>query len=116
MSSCIETARFAPSPTSVGDPGPTMTRESHSGYNLTRHHLVKMGETHGFFARVVEAGFHQQAIRMVAEGEVDAAAIDSQVLVIELRDHSHLAEELRMLGAIGPATFQPVVAARRLPV
>ena len=34
--------------------------DSHSGYNLTRHHLVKMGETHGFFARVIEAGYHQQ--------------------------------------------------------
>ena len=34
--------------------------DSHSGYNLTRHHLLMMGETHGFFGRVVEAGFHQQ--------------------------------------------------------
>jgi phosphonate transport system substrate-binding protein len=90
--------------------------ESHSGYNLTRHHVVKIGETHGYFARVVEAGYHQQAIRMVAAGEVDAAAIDSQVLAIELRDHSHLAEELRVIMALGPSTIQPVVAARRLPV
>jgi len=90
--------------------------ESHSGYNLTRHHVVKIGETHGYFARMVEAGYHQQAIRMVAAGEVDAAAIDSQVLAIELRDHSHLAEELRVIMALGPSTIQPVVAARRLPV
>ena len=90
--------------------------DSHSGYNLTRHHLVKMGETNGFFARVLEAGYHQQATRMVAAGVVDAAAIDSQVLAIELRDHSHLVEELRVIGALGPSTIQPVVAARRLPV
>ena len=90
--------------------------DSHSGYNLTRHYLVKMGETHGFFARVIEAGYHQHAIRMVAAGEVDAAAIDSQVLAIELRDHSHLTEELRVIGALGPSTIQPVVAARHLPV
>src|SRR5215207_2550055 len=44
--------------------------DSHSGYNLTRHHLVQLGETRGFFSRVVEAGFHQQAIRMVAAREV----------------------------------------------
>ena len=36
---------------------------------------------------MVEAGFHQRAIRLVATGAVDAAAIDSQVLAIERRDH-----------------------------
>ena len=90
--------------------------DSHSGYNLTRHHLVTMGETRGFFSRVIEAGFHQRAVRMVAAGEVDAAAIDSQVLAIELRDHPDLAEELRVIETLGPSTIQPVVAARHLPV
>jgi phosphonate transport system substrate-binding protein len=90
--------------------------ESHSGYNLTRHHLVTMGETRGFFSHVIEAGFHQRAMRMVATGEVDAAAIDSQVLAIELRDHPGLAAELRVIKALGPSTIQPVVAARHLPV
>jgi hypothetical protein len=33
-------------------------------------------------------------MRMVAENEVDAAAIDSQVLAIELRDVPALAAEL----------------------
>ena len=88
--------------------------DSHTGYNLTRHHLLAMGETRGFFRRVIEAGFHQRAIRMVAAGEVDAAAIDSQVLAIELRDHPDLAEELRVIAALGPSTIQPVVAARHL--
>jgi phosphonate transport system substrate-binding protein len=90
--------------------------DSHSGYNLTRHYLLKMGEAQGFFAQVMEAGYHQHAMRMVAAGEVDAAAIDSQVLAIELRDHANLAEELRVIGALGPSTIQPVVAARHLPV
>src|SRR5688572_7636238 len=90
--------------------------DSHSGYNLTRHHLVAIGETRGYFSRVVEAGFHQRAMRMVATGEVDAAAIDSQVLAIELRDHPDLAKQLRVIEALGPSTIQPVVAARHLPV
>jgi len=89
--------------------------DSHSGYNLTRHHLVTMGETRGFFGCVVEAGFHQHALRMVAVGEVDAA-IDSQVLAIELRDDPGLASELRVIEVLGPSTIQPVVAARHLPV
>ena len=89
--------------------------DSHSGYNLTRHYLVSMGETRGFFSRVVEAGFHQRAIEMVAAREIDAAAIDSQVLAIELRDRRGLAEALRVIEVLGPSSIQPMVAARHLP-
>jgi ABC-type phosphate/phosphonate transport system substrate-binding protein len=74
-----------------------------------------MGARPGFFARVVEEGFHQRAIRLVAYAGVDAAAIDSQVLAVELRDHPRLAASLRVIGAFGPSTIQPVVAASRLP-
>src|SRR4029453_3479839 len=74
-----------------------------------------MGAQPGFLARVVEAGFHQRAIRLVHEGAVDAAAIDAQVLGIELRDHPGLADGLRVVGSFGPSTIQPVVAASRLP-
>lgn len=90
-------------------------RDSHSGYNITRYALTQLGETRGFFGRVVEAGFHQDALRMVADGRVDASAIDSQVLAIELRDHPDLAERVRIIETLGPATIQPVVAARHLP-
>jgi phosphonate transport system substrate-binding protein len=89
--------------------------DSHSGYNITRHHLVRLGETQSFFGRVVEAGFHQRSIRLVAEGQVDASAIDSQVLAVELREHPELSDRLRVIKVLGPATIQPVVAARRLP-
>jgi phosphonate transport system substrate-binding protein len=88
---------------------------SHSGYNITRYTLVRLGETHGFFGRVIEAGFHQEALRMVADGRVDASAIDSQVLAIELRDHPDLAGRVRIIETLGPATIQPVVAARHVP-
>ena len=60
---------------------------SHSGHTVTLYSLVRMGARPGSSARVVEAGFHQRAIRLVHSGAVDAAAIDSQVLAIELRDH-----------------------------
>jgi phosphonate transport system substrate-binding protein len=88
---------------------------SHSGYTVTLYSLVSLGVRPGFFARVVEAGFHQRAIRLVEAGTVDAAAIDSQVLAIELRDHPRLAGRLRVIGSFGPSTIQPVVAASRLP-
>jgi phosphonate transport system substrate-binding protein len=89
--------------------------DSHSGYNVTRHRLVSMGETNGFFGRVVEAGSHQRSIRMVCSGEIDAAAIDSQVLSVELRDHPALGDQLKVIDTLGPAGIQPVVAASRLP-
>jgi ABC-type phosphate/phosphonate transport system substrate-binding protein len=52
--------------------------------------------------------------RLVAAGTADAAAIDSQVLAIELRDHPDL-DGLRVIASFGPSTIQPVVAASRLP-
>jgi phosphonate transport system substrate-binding protein len=86
---------------------------SQSGYGITRYHLVSLGETHGFFGEVVEAGFHEIAIRMVRDGEVDAAAIDSQVLAIELRDHPELAGSIRVIDSLGPSTIQPVAVSKR---
>jgi phosphonate transport system substrate-binding protein len=88
---------------------------SHSGHTVTLYSLVSIGAHHGFFDRVVEAGFHQRAIRLVHSGAVDAAAIDSQVLAIEFREHPELAAGLRVVGSFGPSTIQPVVAASRLP-
>jgi ABC-type phosphate/phosphonate transport system substrate-binding protein len=81
---------------------------------VTLYSLVRMGARPGFLGPVLQAGFHQRAIRLVAAGRV-GAAIDSQVLAVELRDHPRLADRLRVIGAFGPSTIQPVVAASRLP-
>ncbi len=89
--------------------------DSHSGYSLTRYELVRRGETQGYFGAVVAAGWHQASIRWVAEGTVDASAIDSQVLAIALRDDPALAGHLRVIATFGPSTIQPVVASTRLP-
>lgn len=88
---------------------------SQSGYGITRHALLQMGETHGFFSQVVDAGWHQKAIQMVRDQVVDAAAIDSQVLAAELRDHPALAQEIRLIDALGPSTIQPVVIRPEMP-
>jgi phosphonate transport system substrate-binding protein len=89
--------------------------DSHSGYSLTRYELVRRGEIRGYFGAVLAAGWHQESIRWVAEGTVDASAIDSQVLAIALRDDPALAARLRVIATFGPSTIQPVVAAARLP-
>jgi phosphonate transport system substrate-binding protein len=74
-----------------------------------------MGETGGFFSKVVESGFHQESIQMVCAAQVDASAIDSQVLAVALRDDPSLVVQLKVIDTLGPSTIQPVVAAARLP-
>jgi phosphonate transport system substrate-binding protein len=88
---------------------------SHSGYGITRYHLVKLGETHGFFSNVFEAGFHEESIQLVANGKIDGSAIDSQVLEIAMRDDPSLKKTLRIIDALGPSTIQPIAVSKRLP-
>jgi phosphonate transport system substrate-binding protein len=89
---------------------------SHSGYGITRYHLLRMGETDGFFGEVIESGFHEESIRLVAKGEVDASAIDSQVLEVAMRRDPSLAEKLRVIESLGPSTIQPVAVSKRVPL
>jgi phosphonate transport system substrate-binding protein len=89
---------------------------SWSGYGITRYRLVEMGETGGYFGEVVEAGFHEESIRLVAKGDVDASAIDSQVLAVAMRDDPELAESLRVVDSLGPSTIQPVAVSKRVPL
>lgn len=83
---------------------------SQSGYIVVWHHLLSRGYGGDFFGEMVEAGFHQEAIRLVADGGADAAAIDSQVLEIAFREEPELASRLRIIDTMGPSTIQPVVA------
>jgi ABC-type phosphate/phosphonate transport system substrate-binding protein len=62
-----------------------------------------------YFGEVVEAGFHQAAIRLVADGRVDGAAIDSQVLAFELAEHPELKERVKVIDSFPPAPNQPIV-------
>jgi phosphonate transport system substrate-binding protein len=78
---------------------------SWSGYWVT---LTQVGNW-DYFGEVVAAGYHQRALRMVAEGEVDGAAIDCQVLAVELREHPELADKVRIVDSLGPGPIQPVV-------
>src|SRR3989442_2995619 len=56
---------------------------SYSGCLLVRHHLLGVAETESFFGRVTFTGRHQESIRQVVEGAVDAAPIEYHALVIE---------------------------------
>ena len=86
---------------------------SQSGYGITRYHMVSIGETDGFFSEVIQSGFHEESIRMVAAGKVHASAIDSQVLAVEFRDHPELHDQVKVIDAVGPSTIQPMAVSKR---
>lgn len=88
---------------------------SQSGYGITRHHLLSIGETGGFFGAVIEAGFHERSIEMVRNREVDASAIDSHVLEVAMRTDPSLAGDIRIVDTLGPSTIQPIAVTKRFP-
>lgn len=88
---------------------------SHSGFMVVLHALARLGATPAFTRDAVEAGFHDDAIRMIVDGSADWAAIDTQVLDLAFRREPRLRQGLRVVATLGPSTVQPVVAsARRL--
>ncbi|MHB2021707.1 MAG: phosphate/phosphite/phosphonate ABC transporter substrate-binding protein [Candidatus Xenobia bacterium] len=88
---------------------------SQSGHNITQVHLARQGLTWEHFGEVRCAGSHLQALRMIADGRIDAAAIDSVVLETELRMRPDLAQALRVIETFGPSPIPPVVASRNMP-
>jgi phosphonate transport system substrate-binding protein len=88
---------------------------SHSGFIVALHALAQRDAPAGFIGEAIEAGFHDDAIRLVVDGGADWAAIDSQVLDLAARRDPRLRRGLRVIDVLGPSTIQPVVAsARRL--
>ena len=89
---------------------------SHSGYGITRYHLLELRRD----ARLLQRGDRSRLPRdvderLVAAGEVDASAVDSQVLAVAMRDDVSLARSLRVIDALGPSTIQPVAVSKRVP-
>jgi phosphonate transport system substrate-binding protein len=89
-------------------------RGSNSGYHLLRHRLFQSGYPQGFFGNLIESGFHQRSMRLVASGIADCAAIDSVVLEQELLNFPELSSHLRVIESIGPRPMPPIVVAQHL--
>jgi phosphonate transport system substrate-binding protein len=88
---------------------------SQSGFNITRYHLAKLGESWAYFGRVVRTGAHQASLREVRAGRLDATAIDSTVLETELERDPALAADIRIIGELGPSPIPPWVVTTSLP-
>lgn len=65
--------------------------------------LERAGGSH-FFSRCVQSGSHLRSLELVADGEADAAAIDSNVLRRAGASH-----DLRVIESWGPFPIQPAV-------
>lgn len=89
---------------------------SHSGYNVVRAYLSRLGETRGFFAKVVESGAHAMSLRMILSSQVDSAAIDSTVLEWAIRQNSAIGEQIRVIATFGPSPIPPWVISRKISV
>lgn len=85
---------------------------SHSGHNVVRYHLAKLGEVGGYFGRVVESGAHQRSLRMILDGRVDASAIDSTVLEMEFERDPTIRSAVRVVETLGPSPIPPWVVLR----
>lgn len=85
-----------------------------SGYFAARQELACCAPGDGFFAREVCTGSHAASIAAVLAGEVDAAAIDSNVLALAARGRPHLRDRLRVVASWGPYPIQPIVLGSRL--
>jgi phosphonate transport system substrate-binding protein len=77
-----------------------------SGWLSVLDRIAEGGFTRELFASVTPSGSHLDSLRLVAEGQADCAAIDSNAyrLAPERR------RQLRVLESLGPYPVQPVVA------
>ncbi|HSL00471.1 MAG TPA: PhnD/SsuA/transferrin family substrate-binding protein [Rubrobacteraceae bacterium] len=84
-------------------------RCSLSGYHGLLKKLTEMGTEQRFFGRLIRSGSHLKSLEMVAQGAVDAASIDSNVLALRLRARPELRRVLRVAETWGPFPVQPVI-------
>jgi len=86
-----------------------------SGWHSALERLRAIPAGSEFFSSTVASGSHLESLRLVAEHRVDAAAIDSNVLITERAEHPSHAARLRIIETWGPFPIQPAVMRASLP-
>lgn len=86
---------------------------SNSGYNMPRYKLVQLGAKswEDWFSRVLVSGSHEESIRLVSQGIVDASSVDSLVLDYDRSIGNADALNVRIIEQLFPggAGIPPVV-------
>ncbi len=84
--------------------------QSLSGYYAMLLALRRKHQDISFFEALTPTGSHLASLQAVAQGQADAASIDSQTL----RLYPDLAKELRVIDTWGPFPTHPIVLRREL--
>ncbi len=88
-------------------------KESLSGYFSMLEFLRRKGRDDGYFQRAVCSGGHWDSLELLSRGEIDCAAIDSNLLFFLGR--SGQMPSVRRLAEIGPFPAPPLVISASLP-
>lgn len=87
---------------------------SNSGYNMPRAYMISLGETRGFFSKVIRSGSHEESIRMIAAKEADISAVDSLVYDYEIKNNPEYVSQTKIIKVLGPAGIPPVVVSTKI--
>jgi len=85
-----------------------------SGHFSVLEKLADIGSGPSFFRRIRFSGSHAASIAAVRDGAADAAAIDSNVLALEIDRDPALWSQLRVLESWGPFPIQPIIVRTEL--
>ena len=92
--------------------------DSNSGYNMPRYKLVQLGAKRweDWFSKVVVSGSHEESIRMVARGLVDASSVDSLILDYDRTFGNPDAKNVKIIEQLFPggAGAPPVVVGSKV--
>ena len=83
-------------------------RNSKSGWFSLLERIAPVAPD-SYFSALINAGSHVQAIDLVAGGAADAAAIDSNVLRLQMAQRPALASRIRVIESWGPFAIQPSI-------
>lgn len=89
---------------------------SNSGYNMPRAKLVKLGaKGWDYFSKVIVSGSHEESIRLVSSGVVDASSVDSLVLDYDRSNDDSHANNVRIIETLFPdgAGAPPMVISKQ---
>jgi phosphonate transport system substrate-binding protein len=86
-----------------------------SGWHSALQRLRDVPSGSEFFSKRVASGSHLESLRLVTEGAIDAAAIDSNALIIQRARNPGTRMGLRVIESWGPWPIQPAVARASLP-
>ena len=88
---------------------------SFSGYAIVRHHLASIGESDRYFGEWIESGSHLNSLRLLLDGRIQAAAIDSTMLDYWQQKEPAQAKKIRVIGRLGPNPSPPLVVSSHVP-